>query len=76
MRESVDVRSLRYTSIYSKLRAARRENCFVTFCCLCHKDRDDMNDTQHGREEGETGWFLWWMGGCGECWPASLSFLR
>lgn len=31
VRESVDVHSLRYTSIYSKLKAARRENCFVTF---------------------------------------------
>lgn len=35
-----------------------------------------MNDRQEGRERwiDGAGRLLWWMGGCGGCWPASLSF--
>lgn len=48
MRESVDVCSLRYTSIYSALRAARREKCLVTF--FVYATKMDMIDRQEGRE--------------------------
>lgn len=45
--ESVDVHSLRYTSIYSKFRAARRENCFVSFLFM-----PGINESQKGGEGG------------------------
>lgn len=51
VRESVHVDSLRYTSIYSKLRAARRENAFVTF--LFMPLRSTRHEWQtHGRGRG------------------------
>lgn len=39
----MDVRSLRYISIYSHLRAASRENSYVTLC-LRHQETHDMSD--------------------------------
>lgn len=50
----MDVHSLRYTSIYSKLRTARRENSFVTFF-LFMPLRDDMNDRQEEEKRERRG---------------------